>query len=156
MKIQKFSRAARAEMLAQRVTGDTLNAIQNTVTGWYWVCNFGGPRQCDTKSDMLGRFVMLAHEKTSRGGDALVKEIHWLQVAWPIRVALCRSVCAGITYWVGYFGQPAVRPLVKVAGAGDSSCRRVWPVWVTSLRRFCMQIPSFENPFGVASNVEIN
>ena len=71
MKIQKFSRAARAEMLAQRVTEDTLNAIQ-------------------------------------------------------------------------------------VAGAGDSSCRRVWPVWVTSLRRFCMQIPSFENPFGVASNVEIN
>ena len=40
-----------------------------------------------SKSDMLGRFVMLAHEKTSRGGDALVKEIHWL--AWPIRVALC-------------------------------------------------------------------
>ena len=77
MKIQKFSRAARAEMLAQRVTGDTLNAIQNT------------------ESDMLGRFVMLAHEKTSRGGDAFVKEIRWL--AWPIRVALCRSVCAGIT-----------------------------------------------------------
>ena len=109
----------------------------------------------DTRqTDMLGRFVMLAHEKTSRGGDALVKEIHWL--AWPIRVALCRSVCAGITYWVGYFCQPAVRPLVKVAGAGDSSCRCVWPVWVTFLRRFCMQIPSFENPFGVASNVEIN
>ena len=35
MKIQKFSRAARAEMLAQRVTGDTLNAIQNTLTGYY-------------------------------------------------------------------------------------------------------------------------
>ena len=48
------------------------------------------------QSDMLGRFVMLAHEKTSRGGDAFVKEIRWL--AWPIRVALCRSVCAGITY----------------------------------------------------------
>ena len=70
MKIQNFSRAARAEMLAQRVTEDTLNAIQNTLTGYY-------------------------------------------------------------------------APLVL-------------PVWVTSVRRFGMQIACFENPFVVASNVEVN